>query len=803
MMLALLVMGVSNTWGATKDYFVNYEREFFGDDAGYTISSNTGRYTIQQFGDLTSTLGDGIDKVGDRMIRVTYSNNAPNATTLAGYIIPKTPDGYTSYVVVIENTIYICYIWDGALSTDDWGDTEYSTVDDFSIPQIDNDVITDHEWSSGSFTYSDLYVKTNTRRVKNVIKLPSKQCAVRLNTCQDASVTIPVQTTKDNTEYDVVAIQTHGMGENVEDREIAKGCDHPENKPGNTGEFDYDSPDNDFYNSWSNSSLTTVTFEKTSKIRSIGDYAFCSCKVLKTIEIPQSVEYLGEACFSMCQGLKDGLTFEAKADGTLECKIKVIRNYTFNYCRGMTNLDLPDGIVVIEGQQAGAALQYMTSLTHLRLPNTLVAVGPHFLCDAGSLETVTIPASVRYIDGAAFHGCESLKTVYLLGPASALQASYTGSQSATTFDKNKTLCLNHMTNCVFITTQENIRGYVEDPNKVWQKIADNKDGRCSTDLYAVAVNDKGEAVRNEETGKLVYEKDEKNQYKKLTYSDGTTVAVPSTTSWGQTTASPCSNNWGNALTYFPDQKVQYTPGKWVTVILPKKYDRAELERKFGTDVMLAEMTGFNNPESSWVNGKLTYHLKFTVVTGNPEAHRPYMIKPGHIKASTDADYNSPYWVTLIACTEMGEDYRTELSKDHKIGIQATDKTWVNMYGRYQNYQMLQWQFYFMNPLKNGVYNTACVFKRIVDPNEAPTIKPFRCYWRIYLEGEAQDAGAGAKSALFRFADDNETTGIEQVDSKINIEISGIYDMNGRKLDVKKEDLPKGIFIIDGKKVMVK
>ena len=790
MMLALLVMGVSNTMGATKDYFVNYEREFLGkslgndNDPGYTIDGAPSGTTIKQFGGLTSTLGDGIENVGDRMIRVE-GNTTNFESKVTTYIKANPITGYTTKVVLIENTIYICYIWNDVLSS--------SYVDENKIAQ--------HEWTSGHFTFSDLYVKTNTKRLQNVIKLPDNQCAVRLNTYREASVTIPVQTTntKNNKKYDVVAIQTHGMGENVVDRETAIGCDYPEY---HSGYFEYSSK-NDFYNDWSNSSLTTVTFEKTSKIRSIGDYAFCSCKVLKTIEIPQSVEYLGEACFSMCQGLKDGLTFEAKADGTLESKIKVIRNYTFNYCTGMTDLDLPDGIVVIEGQQAGAALQYMTSLTHLRLPNTLVAVGPHFLCDAGSLETVTIPAGVRYIDGAAFHGCEKLKTVYLLGPASALQASYTGSQSATTFDENETLCLNHMTNCVFITTQENIRGYVEDPNKVWQKIADNKDGHCSTDLYAVAVNDKGEAVRNEETGKLVYEKDEKNQYKKLTYSDGTTVAVPSTTSWGQTTASPCSNNWGNALTYFPDQKVQYTPGKWVTVILPKKYDRAELERKFGTDVMLAEMTGFNNPESSWVNGKLTYHLKFTEVKGDPEAHKPYMIKPGHIKASTDADYNSPYWVTLIACTEMGEDYRTERTKDHKIGIQATDKTWVNMYGRYENYQMLQWQFYFMNPLKNGVYNTACVFKRIVDPNEAPTIKPFRCYWRIYLEGEAQDAGAGAKSALFRFADDNETTGIEQVDSKINIEISGIYDMNGRKLDVKKEDLPKGIFIIDGKKVMVK
>ena len=84
---------------------------------------------------------------------------------------------------------------------------------------------------------------------------------------------------------------------------------------------------------------------------------------------------------------------------------------------------------------------------------------------------------------------------------------------------------------------------------------------------------------------------------------------------------------------------------------------------------------------------------------------------------------------------------------------------------------------------------------------APSIKAFRCYWRIWLDGEAQDAGA--KSGFFTLIDDDQTNGIEQPDSNISIEIGNIYDMNGRKLDIKKEDLPKGLFIIDGKKVMVK
>ena len=805
MMLALLVMGVSNVMGAskTKDYFVNYETEFLT-GTGYNIdASNSSVITsIVKFGDPNFPLDT--DNVGDRMIRVSYNDSYEfNRRSLKSW----SENGYSNvvnYVLAVElkkcitakgpsESNYTSNVWiyskDGGYNTSNYngGNTVYITY------QYTGEIKEEDTWTVDNFTFSTIYDKTNSTNVKNKIKLPAGTCAVKLNKYTDTEVTIPLEDPENHKK--VVALQTLAMCEKVDHTLSIINClkyndDLPQSY------FDEYSSEYGWYysgtmtNDHSNGRLTKVTFEKDattgqSNIESIGDYAFQSCYVLNTIEIPQSLKYLGEACFSQCDGLTNGLTFQRTSGTSFTTNFKVIRNYTFWNCRRMTDLELPDGIIVIEGQQSGSSMQYMTSLSHLRLPNTLLAIGPHFLCDASSLPEVTIPASVKYIDGACFHGCESLETVYLLGPASALQGVYDGSD---TFGANRTMCKDHVSNCVFITTQDNIQGYAEDANGVWQEIADNR-ADCNSSLKAVKVDADGNVVRN--NGVIQYE----SSYLKYPGANGSEIKPTA-----------CGNGWGNALTYFPDQKVQYTPGKWVTVILPKKYDRAELERKFGSDVMLAEMTGFkDNQPFSYVNGLRTYHLKFTEVKGDPEAHKPYMIKPGHIKNQGDADYASPYWVTLIACTEMGEDYRTERTKDHALPIKCTeDQTEVVMYGRYQTYDMLQWQFYFMNPKdENGNYNNKCVFKRIVDPNEAPTIKPFRCYWRIWLKGEAQNAGAGAKTAYFRFADDNETTGIEQVDSKISIEISGIYDMNGRKLDVKKEDLPKGIFIIDGKKVMVK
>ena len=774
MMLALLVVGVSNVWAATKDFYVNYEREFIEGGFSFNASMSTRITKIETLGSITS-LGTGA--VEDRMIRVTYNDytSYPNdlyynnstytreqartgyvnydlARELAKCITPKNLNNYNENVWIYSgrNSVgYGSYQYDG-------GNTVYITYQ-----YTGNDTET---WTNGIFTYSTLYTKTNTTNVKNSIKLPAGQCAIRLNTFNQTSVEIPK--VDPDKKYKVVALQTNAMCENVRHSIYI----NPRCGSGNTYEC---------YNNWSNSSLQTVTFEKASNVRSIGDYAFCSCKTLTTIEIPQSVEYLGEAAFSMCVGLRDGLTFERTSGASFTTGIKVIRNYTFWMCQNMTSLELPDNIIVIEGQQSGSSMQYMVNLSHLRLPNTLVAIGPHFLCDASSLTEVSIPASVKYIDGACFHGCESLQKVFLLGPASALQGVYDGSD---TFDENPTLCKDNVSDCVFITTQDNIEGYAKDGNYVWQKIADNRTN-CQSSLRAVKVDEDGEVVRN--NGELVYETDENGQPVYLKYPDGTEIKPTA-----------CGNGWGNALTYLPDQKVTFTPGKWVTVIFPKAYSQAQLQETFGTEVVLAKMTGFQSPESSWVNGKLTYHLNFTA-QANAEANVPYMIKPGQKNGT------NPYDVTMIAANEMNEDYRAELTKDHALAITASDNTEVVMYGWFKKINKMKlWEFYFKNPLVNGQWNTNCQFKRITDVANAPAIKAFRCYWRIWLEGEAQDATGSAKSGFFTFVDD-ETTAIEQPESNISIEIGNIYDLNGRKLDVKKEDLPKGLFIIDGKKVMVK
>ncbi|MDR1267008.1 MAG: leucine-rich repeat domain-containing protein [Holosporales bacterium] len=86
-------------------------------------------------------------------------------------------------------------------------------------------------------------------------------------------------------------------------------------------------------------SLTSITFEPHSRLRSIGTCAFVhSC--LKVVTIPASVEELGQKCFSSCQPLSF-VTFETGS------RLLVIREQAFTDS-GLRAIAIPAGVVRVE-----------------------------------------------------------------------------------------------------------------------------------------------------------------------------------------------------------------------------------------------------------------------------------------------------------------------------------------------------------------------------------------------------------------------------------------------------------------------
>ena len=133
--------------------------------------------------------------------------------------------------------------------------------------------------------------------------------------------------------------------------------------------------------------------------------AFYYCESLKSVNIPENVEKIEWWGFANCTGLDD-ITFEGNS------KITTIEMECFSNCSSLERIDLPEGITDIRW----GAFENCTSLMNVVVPSNTERIyrKAFYSC---KLETVTLPASLKGIEVAAFGGLNSLTKVYYAGTA--------------------------------------------------------------------------------------------------------------------------------------------------------------------------------------------------------------------------------------------------------------------------------------------------------------------------------------------------------------------------------------------------
>ena len=161
------------------------------------------------------------------------------------------------------------------------------------------------------------------------------------------------------------------------------------------------------------SKLATVTFEKGSQLKSIGGGkslgAFMDCTALTSIEIPASVETIEAAAFSGCSSLKT-VTFEKGSN------LKTIGEAAFYGFFGrcpITSIEIPASVETIE-QEAFKGCSKLATVTFEKGSQLKSIGGGKSLgafMDCTALTSIEIPASVETIEATAFIGCSSLETV--------------------------------------------------------------------------------------------------------------------------------------------------------------------------------------------------------------------------------------------------------------------------------------------------------------------------------------------------------------------------------------------------------
>ena len=152
------------------------------------------------------------------------------------------------------------------------------------------------------------------------------------------------------------------------------------------------------------SSLTTVTFEKESQLKTIGgDYyygAFSDCTALTSIEIPASVETIGNTAFSDCSSLAT-VTFEKGS------RLKTIGNNAYYRCTSLTSIEIPASVETIE-KKAFMHCSSLATVTFEKGSQLKTIAGDSYdgaFSDCTALTSIEIPASVETIEATAFSGC--------------------------------------------------------------------------------------------------------------------------------------------------------------------------------------------------------------------------------------------------------------------------------------------------------------------------------------------------------------------------------------------------------------
>ena len=142
-------------------------------------------------------------------------------------------------------------------------------------------------------------------------------------------------------------------------------------------------------------------------ITKIADHAFAGQLRLGSINIPESVTYIGDFAFHSCPffriTLPQGLTY--------------IGDYAFQMCNKLVEVDIPENVTYI-GEAALSNCGYST----LVIPDKVTYIGAWAFDKCPNLATVTIGESVASIGVFAFDGCGKLTKIVSRIPADKLFA---------------------------------------------------------------------------------------------------------------------------------------------------------------------------------------------------------------------------------------------------------------------------------------------------------------------------------------------------------------------------------------------
>lgn len=210
--------------------------------------------------------------------------------------------------------------------------------------------------------------------------------------------------------------------------------------------------------------------------------------------------------------------------------------------------------------------------------------------------------------------------------------------------------------------------------------------------------------------------------------------------------------------------------EWNMMCLPFKLSAAGYKKAFGEDVKVAEFTGVTKSEGGEL---VSFNLAYINEKNGMKAATPYLIKP-----SKEIDTKTLKFEGVKVSAKTTEE-------------QATGDVNCKLIGTLQPTILDKGHLQLVLKARNELQYMA--------PNSTTPMQACRAYF------ELTDTGTGTVAAAknFSFSIDGETTGVKVIDVNAPSASTNtrVYNMNGQLVGTSVENLPQGIYVIAGKKVV--
>ncbi len=224
----------------------------------------------------------------------------------------------------------------------------------------------------------------------------------------------------------------------------------------------------------------------------------------------------------------------------------------------------------------------------------------------------------------------------------------------------------------------------------------------------------------------------------------------------------------------------FTTGKWNSLILPVDMNADQVKAAFGTDAKIAR---FNRLENKWIYFDMQNENNLHI-----EKNVPYIIKPTKEPTAVNRTYNvggeKTKHIDGLVYTVTGIAYDNQTAT---LQYEDTENTnGMTHYGSYANPTAVQADSYMLR-LTGDMVHTAVEHKNI---------KSYRTWVR-----ETTPSG---KTLQMRVEQkDGTSTGIKVIEETAK-NANAVYNVSGIRMNSSNTDnLPKGVYIVNNKKVVIK